>query len=90
VPTRNLRRTRDEAGYVRVGYDNSSTTSHWSERRSGTVRQDRTAWPRRSSCRHCEHAGVKDVIDRVSVEPVSIFDDGLRLRAERASIATQC
>jgi hyperosmotically inducible protein len=26
---------------------------------------------------------VKDVIDRVSVEPVSIFDDGLRLRAER-------
>jgi hypothetical protein len=28
--------------------------------------------------------GVKDVIDNVSVEPVSQFDDGLRLRALRA------
>jgi hyperosmotically inducible protein len=28
--------------------------------------------------------GVKDVIDNVSVEPVSRFDDGLRLRAMRA------
>ncbi len=27
--------------------------------------------------------GVKDVIDNVSVEPVSQFDDNLRLRAER-------
>src|SRR5205814_8462850 len=27
--------------------------------------------------------GVKDVIDNVSVEPVSQFDDGLRLRAMR-------
>jgi osmotically-inducible protein OsmY len=28
--------------------------------------------------------GVKDVIDNISVEPVSQFDDGLRLRALRA------
>jgi osmotically-inducible protein OsmY len=29
-------------------------------------------------------AGVKDVIDNVTVAPVSQFDDGLRLRALRA------
>ncbi len=28
--------------------------------------------------------GVKDVIDNVSVAPVSAFDDGIRLRAMRA------
>jgi hyperosmotically inducible protein len=28
--------------------------------------------------------GVKDVIDNVSIEPVSTFDDGLRLRTARA------
>jgi len=28
--------------------------------------------------------GVKDVIDNISLEPVSLFDDGLRLRALRA------
>jgi hypothetical protein len=27
--------------------------------------------------------GVKDVIDNISLEPVSMFDDGLRLRAAR-------
>src|SRR6476660_5843560 len=28
--------------------------------------------------------GVKDVVDRISIAPVSMFDDGLRLRALRA------
>jgi hyperosmotically inducible periplasmic protein len=28
--------------------------------------------------------GVKDVVDNVTIEPVSVFDDGLRLRAMRA------
>jgi len=28
--------------------------------------------------------GVKDVVDNITIEPVSVFDDGLRLRAMRA------
>jgi len=65
--------------YVR-GYDNTfdyfalGVKDGWSRSRPGSYRRG----PRRSSCRHCEMPGVKDVIDRVSVEPVSIFDDGLR------------
>jgi osmotically-inducible protein OsmY len=72
--------------YVRVGYD--STFDYFALGvRDGVVTvegQDRTGVGRDEALADIANMpGVKDVIDRVSVEPVSIFDDGLRLRAER-------
>jgi hyperosmotically inducible periplasmic protein len=72
--------------YVRVGYD--STFDYFALGvKDGVVTvegQDRTGIGRDEALFDIANMpGVKDVIDKVSVEPVSIFDDGLRLRAER-------
>ncbi len=72
--------------YVRVGYDNTFDYFALGVK-DGVVTvegQDRTGVGRDEALSDIANMpGVKDVIDRVSVEPVSIFDDGLRLRAER-------
>jgi len=72
--------------YVRVGYD--STFDYFALGVSDGVvtveGQDRTGIGRDEALADIANMpGVKDVIDKVSLEPVSQFDDGLRLRAER-------
>lgn len=72
--------------YVRVGYD--STFDYFALGvKDGVVTvegQDRTGVGRDEALFEIANMpGVKDVVDQISVEPVSIFDDGLRLRAER-------
>lgn len=73
--------------YVRVGYDNTFDYFALGVK-DGVVTvegQDRTGIGRDEALFDIANmAGVKDVIDNVSVEPVSRFDDGLRLRAMRA------
>src|SRR5450631_1038117 len=73
--------------YVRVGYDNTFDYFALGVK-DGVVTvegQDRTGVGRDEALFDIANMpGVKDVIENVSVEPVSIFDDGLRLRAERA------
>jgi len=73
--------------YVRVGYDNTFDYFALGVK-DGVVRvegQDRTGIGRDEALADIANMpGVKDVIDNVSVEPVSQFDDGLRLRALRA------
>jgi osmotically-inducible protein OsmY len=73
--------------YVRVGYDNTFDYFALGVR-DGVVTvegQDRTGVGRDEALFDIANMpGVKDVIDNVSVEPVSQFDDGLRLRAMRA------
>ena len=73
--------------YVRVGYD--STFDYFALGvKDGVVTmegQDRTGIGRDEALADIANMpGVKDVIDNVSVAPVSPMDDGLRLRAERA------
>lgn len=73
--------------YVRVGYD--STFDYFAIGvQDGVVTvegQDRTGLGRDEALADIANMpGVKDVIDRVSVAPVSNFDDGLRLQAARA------
>jgi hyperosmotically inducible protein len=72
--------------YVRVGYDNTFDYFALGVK-DGVVRvegQDRTGIGRDEALADIANMpGVRDVIDNVSVEPVSIFDDGLRLRAMR-------
>jgi len=73
--------------YVRVGYDN--TFDYFALGVKGGVvtveGQDRTGLGRDEALADIANMpGVKDVIDNISVEPVSLFDDGLRLRALRA------
>jgi len=73
--------------YVREGYD--STFDYFALGvQNGVVTvegQDRTGVGRDEALADIANMpGVKDVIDRVSIEPVSAFDDGLRLRAARA------
>jgi len=73
--------------YVRVGYD--STFDYFALGvKDGVVTvegQDRTGLGRDEALFDIANMpGVKDVIDNVSLEPVSTFDDGLRLRAMRA------
>ena len=73
--------------YVRVGYD--STFDYFALGvKDGVVTvegQDRTGVGRDEALAEIANMpGVKDVIDNVSVEPVSQFDDGLRLRAMQA------
>ena len=73
--------------YVRVGYD--STFDYFAIGvKEGVVTvegQDRTGVGRDEALADIANMpGVKDVISNVSVEPVSQFDDGLRLRAMRA------
>lgn len=73
--------------YVRNGYD--STFDFFAlDVKDGVVTlegQDRTGLGRDEALADIANmAGVKDVVDKVTVEPVSQFDDGLRLRAMRA------
>jgi hyperosmotically inducible periplasmic protein len=72
--------------YVRVGYDN--TFDYFAIGvKDGVVTvegQDRTGVGRDEAMADIANMpGVKDVVDNVSIEPVSLFDDGLRLRALR-------
>jgi hyperosmotically inducible periplasmic protein len=73
--------------YVRVGYDNTFDYFALGVK-DGVVTvegQDRTGVGRDEAMADIANMpGVKDVIDNVSVAPVSTFDDGLRLRAARA------
>jgi hyperosmotically inducible protein len=73
--------------YVRVGYDNTFDYFALGVK-DGVVTvegQDRTGLGRDEAFADIANMpGVKDVIDNVSIEPVSLFDDGLRLRAMRA------
>jgi len=73
--------------YVRVGFD--STFDYFALGvKDGVVTvegQDRTGVGRDEALADIANMpGVKDVINNISVEPVSLFDDGLRLRALRA------
>ncbi|HTW56902.1 MAG TPA: BON domain-containing protein [Terriglobales bacterium] len=72
--------------YVRVGYD--STFDFFALGvQDGVVTvegADRTGVGRDEALADIANMpGVKDVIDNISLEPVSMFDDGLRLRAAR-------
>jgi osmotically-inducible protein OsmY len=73
--------------YVRSGYDN--TFNYFAIGvKDGVVTvegQDRTGVGRDEGFAEIANMpGVKDVIDKVTVAPVSLFDDGIRLRAARA------
>ena len=73
--------------YVRVGYD--STFDYFALGvKDGVVTvegSDRTGVGRDEALAEIANMpGVKDVINNISVAPVSSFDDGLRLRAMRA------
>jgi hyperosmotically inducible protein len=73
--------------YVRVGYD--ITFDYFALNvKDGVVTvegQDRTGVGRDEALADIENTpGVKDVISDITLEPVSIFDDGLRLRTARA------
>jgi hyperosmotically inducible periplasmic protein len=73
--------------YVRSGYD--STFNYFALGvKDGVVTVeglDRTGVGRDEAMADIANMpGVKDVIDNVSIAPVSIFDDGIRLRAARA------
>jgi hyperosmotically inducible periplasmic protein len=72
---------------VRVGYD--ITFDYFALNvKDGVVTvegQDRTGVGRDEALADIQNTpGVKDVIANISLEPVSLFDDGLRLRAARA------
>lgn len=73
--------------YVRNGYDSTFDFFALSVK-DGVVTvegQDRTGVGRDEALADIANMpGVKDVIDNISLEPVSQFDDGLRLRALRA------
>jgi osmotically-inducible protein OsmY len=73
--------------YVRVGYDNTFDYFALGVK-DGVVTvegQDRTGVGRDEALADIANMpGVKDVVDNVSVAPVSMYDDGIRLRAMRA------
>jgi hyperosmotically inducible periplasmic protein len=73
--------------YVRSGYDNTFDYFALGVK-DGVVTvegKDRTGVGRSEALADIyNQPGVKDVVDRITVEPTSIFDDGLRLRAARA------
>jgi osmotically-inducible protein OsmY len=73
--------------YVRVGYDNTFDYFALGVK-DGVVTvegQDRTGVGRDEALADIANMpGVKDVINNVSVAPVSFFDDGIRFRALRA------
>jgi hyperosmotically inducible protein len=73
--------------YVRVGYDNTFDYFALGVK-DGVVTvegADRTGVGRDEALSDIyNQPGVKDVIETISIEPVSLFDDGLRLRAARA------
>jgi len=73
--------------YVRVGYD--ATFDYFALGvKDGVVTvegQDRTGVGRDEALAEiATMPGVKDVVDNISVAPVSMFDDGIRVRAMRA------
>ena len=76
--------------YVRVGYDNTFDYFALGVK-DGVVTvegQDRTGVGRSEALADIANMpGVKDVIDRVSIAPTSLFDDGIRLRTLRAIYA---
>ena len=73
--------------YVRVGYDNTFDYFALGVK-DGVVTvegQDRTGVGRDEALADIANMpGVKDVVSNISVEPVSTFDDGLRIRAAQA------
>lgn len=73
--------------YVRVGYDNTFDYFVLGVK-DGVVTvegQDRTGVGRDEALADIANMpGVKDVVDNISVAPVSTFDDGIRVRAMRA------
>ena len=73
--------------YVRVGYDNAFDYFALGVK-DGVVTvegEDRTGIGRDEALADIANMpGVKDVINSIALEPVSIFDDGLRVRAARA------
>jgi hyperosmotically inducible periplasmic protein len=73
--------------YVRVGYDNAFDFFAIGVK-DGVVTvegQDRTGVGRDEALADIANMpGVKDVVDNISVAPVSIFDDDIRVRAMRA------
>jgi osmotically-inducible protein OsmY len=73
--------------YVRVGYDNTFDYFALGVQ-DGVVTvegQDRTGVGRDEALGEIANMpGVKDVVDKIGIEPVSTFDDGLRIRAARA------
>jgi hyperosmotically inducible periplasmic protein len=73
--------------YVRNGYD-SAFDYFAVDVKDGVVTvqgQDRTGVGRDEALADIANMpGVKDVIDNISIEPVSRFDDGIRLRAMQA------
>jgi hyperosmotically inducible periplasmic protein len=73
--------------FVRVGYDNTFDYFALGVK-DGVVTvegQDRTGVGRDEALGEIANMpGVKDVVDNISVAPVSTFDDGLRLRAMQA------
>ena len=73
--------------YVRVGYDNTFDYFALAVK-DGVVTvtgQDRTGVGRDEALAEIANMpGVKDVVANISVEPTSIFDDGIRLRTARA------
>jgi osmotically-inducible protein OsmY len=76
-----------KVNYVRVGYDNAFDYFALSVK-DGVVTvqgEDRTGVGRDEALGDIYNMpGVKDVVDNIAVEPVSVFDDGLRVRAARA------
>src|SRR5713101_4786 len=72
--------------YVRVGYDNTFDYFALGVK-DGVVTvegQDRTGVGRDEALADIANMpGVKDVVSSISIEPVSLFDDELRLRAAR-------
>jgi hyperosmotically inducible periplasmic protein len=73
--------------YVRVGYDNTFDYFALGVK-DGVVTvegQDRTGVGRDEALADIANMpGVKDVVSNISIEPTSIFDDGIRLRTARA------
>lgn len=73
--------------YVRVGYDNMFDYFAIGVN-DGVVTvegADRTGMGRDEALADIATTpGVKDVVSNISIEPVSVFDDGLRIRAARA------
>jgi hyperosmotically inducible periplasmic protein len=73
--------------YVRVGHDNTFDYFSFSVK-DGEVTitgQDRTGLGRDEAIADIDNQpGVKDVVNEISVEPASFYDEGLRVRAARA------
>jgi hyperosmotically inducible periplasmic protein len=88
VPDAQLEQKLDrKLTYVRVGYDNTFDYFALGVK-DGVVTvegQDRTGVGRDEALADIANMpGVKDVVSNISVEPTSIFDDGIRIRAARA------